>query len=162
MYKVSFLKDGHKVKHFNDKVTIVTLVGKVDLWTPFIKMPTELGDWLTKRGFSIYDDTVTSIGKAVCSPEDTFDPTLGAMIAESKAKIHLYVTMRNFCDKMITFYLKKLFGVTAIDFNMYKAAQHNDTLFAAYQKYHDLAMVERKHLNILLGHESNTKSSQEH
>lgn len=161
MYKVSFIKEYHKVKHFNDKVTIVTLVGKVDLWNPFLKMPTELEEWLTKRGFSIFDDTVTSIGKAVCSPEDTFDPTLGAMIAESRAKITLYVTMRNLCDKMITFYLKKLFGVTAIDFNMYKANQHNDTLFKAYQKYHDLAMVERKHLDTLIhgtSSESTTKS----
>ena len=160
MFKVSFKDDFKKVETFNDKDTIVTLVG-------FLNYPNEIWDvtvdnivnWMLLH--SSVDvkwrepgtDTfrLEFSGKSVCAEEDTYDKILGERIAESRAKIKLYKFMTTLCSKIMNDLYVKMYGNGEL---MRVNENHNeppkDCIQLAYMKYKNLWSREMKHLNDLL------------
>jgi hypothetical protein len=117
MFKVSFKKDCKKVQTFNDRATIVTIVGIMDypneLWTC---TPTSITDWLWHHpsiDVRVYGGNGLRLefsGKSVCSAEDTFNPIIGERIAESRAKIRLYKFVHTLLHKLYVYYFDIIFG----------------------------------------------------
>lgn len=52
--------------------------------------------------------TFTSIGKAMCNPDDTFDETTGRRIAESRAKLKLFKQLYRYANYNRTIAMKYL------------------------------------------------------
>ena len=170
MFKVSFKKNPQfpvkKVQRFNDgRVTVVTLKGVAQL-PVFLQyfIPHKVFDWAdTLKNvdveFTMKRMFITVTGKAICSKEDKVDKILGERIAEARAKLYLYKFMAHFLDKVWSYFIEQLCGTASI---RYTADVNKEHLSEAVNKYWRLYKDEDKHLNILLGHESNTESSQEH
>ena len=173
MFKVSFKENPQfpvkKVQRFNDdRVTVVTLKGVAEL-PVFLQyfIPHKVFDWTdTLKNvdveFTMRRMFITVTGKSICSKEDKIDKVLGERIAEARAKLHLYKFMMYFLDKVWTYFIEQLCGTALIKCTAYKKDVNKEHLSEAVNKYWRLYKDEQKHLNILLGHESNTKSSQEH
>lgn len=170
MFKVSFKENPQfpvkKVQRFNDgRVTVVTLKGVAQL-PVFLQyfIPHKVLDWAdTLKNvdveFTMKRMFITVTGKAICSKEDKVDKILGERIAEARAKLYLYKFMAHFLDKVWSYFIEQLCGTASI---RYTADVNKEHLSEAVNKYWRLYKDEDKHLNILLGHESNTESSQEH
>ena len=158
MFKVSFKDDCMKVQTFNDRATIVTMVGKLsmpdEIWDG---MSSKIADWMwhhpsvdvqwgngTKY---IQEFRLEFSGKSVCSQDDTFDAETGRRIAESRAKVRLYRFMANLCDQLATHYIAFLYGhgvkSTGADII-------NDGIIKDLKKYQELCIKESHHLGKLL------------
>ena len=173
MFKVSFKENPQfpvkKVQRFNDdRVTVVTLKGVAQL-PVFLQyfIPHKVFDWVdTLKNvdveFTMKRMFITVTGKSICSKEDKVDRVLGERIAEARAKLHLYKFMMHFLDKVWSYFIEQLCGTAAIKCIAHEKDVNKEHLSEAAYKYWRLYKDEQKHLNILLGHESNTKSSQEH
>lgn len=173
MFKVSFKENPQfpvkKVQRFNyDRVTVVTLKGVAEL-PVFLQcfIPHKVFDWTdTLKNvdveFTMKRMFITVTGKSICSKEDKIDKILGERIAEARAKLYLYKFMAHFLDKVWSYFIEQLCGTASIRCTAYKKDVNEEHLSEALNKYWRLYKDEDKHLNILLGHESNTKSSQEH
>ena len=173
MFKVSFKENPQfpvkKVQRFNDdRVTVVTLKGVAEL-PVFLQyyIPRKVFDWTdTLKNvdveFTMKRMFITVTGKSICSKEDKVDKILGERIAEARAKLHLYKFMMHFLDKVWSYFMEQLCGTASIKCTEYKKDVNKEHLSEAMNKYWRLYKDEDKHLNILLEHESNTKSSQEH
>lgn len=98
MIKVSSKEPSYKeVKRFNDKVTIVTLTGRMKLPKGLEHaMPYKFMDWIfvhTNPEINYEyggNMTIRAKGKAVRSDKDKDNPILAERIAESKAKLKIY------------------------------------------------------------------------
>ncbi len=173
MFKVSFKENPQfpvkKVQRFNgDRVTVVTLKGvtQVPVFLQYF-IPRKVFDWTdTLKNvdveFVMSKMYITVTGKSICSKEDKVDKILGDRIAEARAKLHLYKFMMHFLDKVWSYFIEQLCGTASIKCAANKKDVNKEHLSEAVNKYWRLYKDEQKHLNILLGHESNTESSQEH
>lgn len=173
MFKVSFKENPQfpvkKVQRFNDdRVTVVTLKGvaRVPVFLQYY-IPCKVYDWASTlknvdAEFGMSEMFITVTGKSICSKEDKVDKILGDRIAEARAKLHLYKFMMDFLDKVWSYFMEQLCGTAAIKCIADGKDVNKEHLSEAVNKYWRLYNDEQKHLNILLGHESNTKSSQEH
>ena len=173
MFKVSFKENPQfpvkKVQRFNDdRVTVVTLKGvtQVPVFLQYY-IPRKVFDWTSTLKnvdveFVMSEMSITVTGKSICSKEDKVDKILGDRIAGARAKLHLYKFMMDFLDKVWSYFMEQLCGTAKIQCVAHEKDVNKEHLSEAVNKYWRLYNVEQKHLNILLGHESNTKSSQEH
>lgn len=173
MFKVSFKENPQfpvkKVQRFNDdRVTVVILKGVVKL-PKFLQyfIPPKIFDWMETLKNVDAEVTMSRMfikvtGKSICAEEDTVDKVLGERIAEARAKITLYKFMCKFCIKVTDFFVEQLYGTSFLDIDRMYNINVKDNVDYAMGKYLHLYEKECKHLNILLGHESNTESSQEH
>jgi hypothetical protein len=159
MFKVSFKKDCKKVQTFNDRATIVTIVGIMDypneLWTC---TPTSITDWLWNHpsidvGVCRMDGfRLEFSGKSVCSAEDTFNPIIGERIAESRAKIRLYKFVHTLLYKLYVYYFDVILGDRYALCDIEKTIDYNKPggIFEEMGKYKDLLRKETLHLEKLL------------
>lgn len=173
MFKVSFKENPQfpvkKVQRFNDdRVTVVTLKGvtQVPVFLQYF-IPHKVFDWTdTLKNvdveFTMRRMLITVTGKSICSKEDKVDRVLGDRIAEARAKLHLYKFMAHFLNKIWTYFIEQLCGTALIKCTVDNEGTNKEYLGKAINKYWRLYKDEQKHLNILLGHESNTESNQEH
>ena len=173
MFKVSFKENPQfpvkKVQRFNDdRVTVVTLKGvtQVPVFLQYY-IPCKVFDWTNTLKnvdveFVMSKMSITVTGKSICSKEDKVDRVLGDRIAEARAKLHLYKFMAHFLNKVWSYFMEQLCGTALIKYTVDNKGTNKEYLGKAINKYWRLYKDEQKHLNILLGHESNTKSSQEH
>ena len=163
MIKVSFKGDFMKVKTFNNKCVIVTMVGRMtmpaELWQMF---PNEVANWIwshpsidaswgdcTKQ----YEEfRLEFSGKAVCHDEDSFDEETGKRIAESRAKIRLYKFIHTLLYKLYISYFGIIFGDRYALCNIDKTADYNKPggIFEEMGKYQALLIRESHHLGELL------------
>lgn len=173
MFKVSFKENPQftvkKVQRFNDdRVTVVTLKGvtQVPVFLQYL-IPHKVFDWISTLEnvdveFVMSKMFITVTGKSICSKEDKVDKILGERIAEAKAKLHLYKFMAHFLTKIWTHFIEQFCGTVLIKCIVDNEDTNKEYLGKAINKYWRLYKDEQKHLNILLGHESITKSSQEY
>lgn len=173
MFKVSFKENPlfpvKKVQRFNgDRVTVVTLKGVTQL-PVFLQyyIPCKVFEWTsTLKNVDVEFDMskmyITVTGKSICSKEDKVDKILGDRIAEARAKLYLYKFMMHFLDKVWSYFMEQLCGTATVKCIACEEDVNKEHLSEAVDKYWRLYKDEQKHLNILLGHESNTKSSQKH
>ena len=158
MFKVSFKDDCMKVQTFNDRATIVTMVGQMsfptELWSVF---PNKITNWMWHHpsvdaswGTCTKENEVIRLefsGKSVCSNDDIFSAETGRRIAESRAKIRLYRFMFNLCGQLATHYTALLYGhcVTKAGADVI-----NDGIIKDLKKYQELCIKESHHLGKLL------------
>lgn len=162
MFKVSFKKDCMKVQTFNDKATVVTIVGEMtipsEVWTAF---PDKITDWMWQHpsidatwGTCTKSEEVIRLefsGKSVCAEGDTFDENIGKRIAESKAKVKLYKFVHNLCEMLMKYYYGIMYGNAEFDIirESHEEAPKN-CLYLTCKKYRDLWIKESYHLGKLL------------
>jgi hypothetical protein len=163
MLKVSFKDDFMKVKTFNDKCVVVTMVGRMtmptDLWQIF---PNDIVNWMwnhptidaswgdcTKKQYEEF--RLEFSGKAVCHDEDYFNEEIGKRIAESRAKIRLYKFIHTLLYKLHVYYFGITFGDRYALGNI-KTADYNKPggIFEEMGKYKALFVKESHHLDELL------------
>ena len=162
MFKVSFKGNFKKVETFNDKATIVTLVGILTypngIWDI---TDSTISNWMflhpsidvkwgeppiTNNSFRLEFS-----GKSICAKGDTFDKVLGERIAESRAKIKLYKFMTTLCSKLLNDLYVKMYGNgELVRVNENHNEPPKDCIQLAYMKYKTLWSKELKHLNDLL------------
>lgn len=153
MLKVSFKEDYMRVQTFNDKATVVTMTGRVDLPDFWDNIPHIISNWMYDCPSIEVDATwnqliLISKGKSVCADEDTFDEEIGYRIAESRAMIKIYKFMEKLTDKLCQHYFKVLYGDADIHNIFYN--QKDESLYAAHQRYQALLIKESQHLGKLL------------
>jgi hypothetical protein len=159
MFKVSFKKESKKVETFNNKVTVVTLVGHVAISKEMYEMfPSKVSTWMfdhrsvdVSLGFGENGSTVLRLelsGKAVCSEEDAFDAVVGERIAESKAKIRLYRFMHTLLHKLYAHFITASIG----DYAAVRIEKEGNFggVFEVMGKYQGLLVKESHHLGQLL------------
>ena len=119
MWKVSFNKDTYKkVKVFNDKVTIVTLIAKVVIPKEIANhIPLKVFDWAQKHTnpkigiippYGIIE--LQAKGKAVRKDGDENKPLLTEKLAECRAKMSIYRFMVAFTEQYAKYYMKIIAG----------------------------------------------------
>lgn len=156
MFKVSF-KDkpnspAKTVQVFNDKATVVTLKGRMNMPFWFSYVPSKVNRWMHSYENVEFNDIVLDKalivvhGKAVCSESDTFNPVKGERIAEARAKKRLYRFMINMLRNLFNYYKKILVGDMQINF----PTSYKDGIFKELLKYEKLYARESEHLNKLL------------
>lgn len=167
MFKVSFKGEYKKVQTFNDRATLVTLVGEIKIsrriWIVFLE---EITDWILKsqsvkvswgnpiKGSEGLKLEIT--GKAVCSEGDTFNEVTGQRIAESRAKIKLYKFICTLCKKLMTSYKKIVYGQADHIIPVYNFKESElkepapDCLYVTLKVYEGLLIKEFHHLGGLL------------
>ena len=163
MIKVGFKGDFMKVKTFNDKCIVVTMVGKmtmpIDLWQI---LPNDVASWMwnhpsidaswgdcTKQ----YEELRLEFsGKAVCHDEDSFDEKTGKRIAESRAKIRLYKFIHTLLYKLHVYYFGITFGDRYAICDIGELADYDKPggIFEEMGKYKSLLDKETLHLEKLL------------
>ena len=160
MLKVSFKDDFKDTIVFQDKVTMVTLTGKVVMPEWSDQMPHEVTDWLNyhpsvevdnhwnKNGW--FEMTLKASGKAKCHKDDTPNSKLGERIAESRAKIRIYRFMQVLTDKLCAYYYALVYGKQGEATSNFVAPNDQTSLYLANKKYQKLLDHERHHLVELL------------
>lgn len=155
MWKVSFKDPKYKkVQKFNDRVTVVTLKGDMQIPIEVItSMPKEVYDWMSNKinpKVQVYHwqgiISITATGKAVKSEDDKDDPVLAERIAECRAKIAIYKFVTHLIEKYNKYYIKLIigkYGSTRPDYNQ------KDTPHSIHGKYSALCGKELKHLEEL-------------
>jgi len=156
MIKVSFKEPSYKkTERFNDKVTIVTLTGKTKLPKKLVHaMPMGFYDWLFKHTNPVIeygyegDITITAKGKTVRSDRDKDNPVLAERIAESKAKLKIYIFIHSFISKYVLEYNKLITGNNGL--MMHEGDVTDDSLFGMADKYQYFITTEKEHLESLI------------
>jgi hypothetical protein len=162
MLKVSFKEDCMKVQTFNDRATVVTMVGQMtipaNLWQIF---PEDITYWIWKHqeidatwGAYTKNKEVFRLefsGKSVCAEEDIFNAVTGQRIAESRAKIKLYKFMHNLCESLMKYYYAIMYGNAEFDVIRESHMEApKDCLYLTCKKYRELWIKESHHLGKLL------------
>lgn len=160
MFKVSFKKDSKRVKVFNDKVTIVTLVGFMDYPIDMRQVTSiSITKWMFNHpSIDVNWDVaekkirVEVSAKATCSKDDSFDAVIGERIAESRAKIKLYKFLHTLCHRLIYCYYSLIYGVPDGNGEMHTATNFgfHGGLQEVCRKYSNLWIKESWHLDKLL------------
>lgn len=156
MIKVSFKEPSYKeVKRFNDKVTIVTLTGRMKLPRSLEHaMPCNFMNWLclhTNPDITYEyggNMTIRAKGKAVRSDKDKDNPILAERIAESKAKLKIYSFMHSFISKYILEYSKLITGYA--EPLMCNVVVTEGSLYDMADRYSEYIATEQKHLSDLI------------
>ncbi len=164
MLKVSF--NNKEVKRFSsNKVTLVTLSGKINLSEDMYCFPDHILVWLrkyiknigiTEEGYNRSGFLIKVTGKAVCSEGDVVDPIFGERLAEARAKKILYRFMVNLSKQLFRYYFKILYGFTGID--NYKE-NNMDCLEGTIDKYEGLWKRENIHAINLVNDQFNRQST---
>ena len=163
MFKVSFNKESKRVQTFNDKVTIVTLTGRMKLPDWFHLIPTTIDDWLWEYPGVVYDvdlaaweAIIKTTGKATCSDGDKWDPIIGERIAEARAKLKLYRFVYNLAKRLVYYYFGIIYGVTQKKEYIHTAVRPKlyGGLVEDCKKYTALQIKESHHLGQLIEHGS--------
>lgn len=154
MLKVSFKEDYMRVQTFNDKATVVTMTGRVDLPDFWDNIPHTISNWMYDCSFIEVDATwnqliLISKGKSVCADEDTFDEEIGYRIAESRAMIKIYKFMYSLCTKLYRHYMNLAIGIDK-DKPFRPDSFCRGSLYDAKSKYQKLLVKESYHLGKLL------------
>lgn len=145
-----------KVQTFNDRATVVTMVGQMtfpsELWSVF---PDKIANWMWDHpivdascGACTNGHEVINLkfsGKSVCSSDDTFNVETGKRIAESRAKLKLYLFMSKLLKMLCEYYSRLLTGYMTIP-----TITGSEALNTAMMKYNALAFKESRHLGKLL------------
>lgn len=163
MFKVSFKNDFKKVQVFNDKCTVVTLVGHMHIptkvWSVF---PDTIANWMWQhpsinaswsKCLSPYDEVIRLefSGKSVCAEDDLFDARAGERIAETRAKIKLYKFVHNLCEMLMQHYYGIMYGNAEFDILSESHTEApKDCLYLTCKKYRELWIKESHHLGKLL------------
>lgn len=164
MFKVSFKDNSKKAQVFNNRATIVTLVGTMTfpttLWSVF---PDIIANWMWQHpsvdaSWSSHNKNLNMeairlevSGKSVCAEEDTFNPIIGERIAESRAKIKLYKFLHNLCEMLMNHYYDIMYGNAEIGtIRESHTEAPKDCLYLPCQKYRELWIKESRHLGKLL------------
>ncbi len=153
MLKTSFINDFKKVETYNNRCTVVTLKGLInipdDVWEI---IPESIKSWFWNLpDIDILGDRkgliITTVGKFVSAEEDTFDALLGERIAESRAKIKIYKFMCAFVQKMMEFYANLLYGklIDTGTAHTVTSSQYKGGLADVYEKYRAFLIKECKH-----------------
>ena len=152
MLKLSF-KNSCKRYNIDSKYTIVTLTGVSSFDCFMSQCPTSIIDWVEESHFieTWYNPILCHLvlkatGRAKCSPNDTYNPTIGEKLAEARAKIKLYKFMHTLCDKLIDYYMH-LIGDSPQHLT---SKMHNHGLLGASLKYKTLLCREEEYLEKLL------------
>jgi len=159
MFKVSFKNNFKKVQTSNNRVTEVTLTGRVSLpeWWHFV--PDHIFVWISyhpsvefKGILAGSRNLIIVTGKSKCAEGEAFDAVVGERIAESRAKIKLYKFMCTLCSKILHHYYAMLYGNggTAITATSPQNFPQKDCVSLTYKKYKELLSIEHQHLNDLL------------
>lgn len=118
--KVSFKGDYKDVLVFQDKVTVVTLTGKVVMPEWCDQMPLNVRVWISQHPSVEVDEhwvkdgvvmTLKASGKAKLHDGDTFDAKTGERIAECRAKIRIYRFMYTLTHKLYHYYMHIATGI---------------------------------------------------
>ena len=154
MFKVSFKEDYKDVLIFQNKVTVVTLTGRMmmglehiphHIWTWALNHPSVDVNVDYSNGHECW--ILKASGKAKCHKDDSPNPKLGERIAESRAKIKLYKFMQTLMYKFSVYYTKLLTGKEYME--VYAFCNSN-SLSCTLRKYTELLEHERYHLDELL------------
>ena len=162
MMKVSFKGDYKNILTFQDKVTVVTLTGKVVVELEHI--PHHIWTWAFEH--PSVDISVTynggnenwilkASGKSKCHSKDVPNAAIGKRIAESKAKIKIYKFMHTLCHKLYEYYyeiaLGDHYGVQIIEVGNYLHGKYQfGGIFRDMSKYQGLLIKESHHLGELI------------
>lgn len=158
--KVSFKRDYKDVVVFQDKVTVVTLTGKVVMPEWSDQMPHEINTWISLHP-SVDTDvhwikdsfvmTIKASGKSKCHSEDTPNAIIGERIAESRAKIRLYRFMYTLTRKLLQHYFTTMYGNREVDMVRESHTEPpKDCVWLACRKYKSLLIKESHHLGKLM------------
>ena len=156
MFKVSFKENAKKVQVFNNKDTVVTLIGKMDFPTKILNLtPQHILRWMWDHpsvDVSWGEPMKVEVsGKSICSDIDVFNPVLGERIAESRAKIKLYKFLHNLCEMLMNHYYDIMYGNAEIGtIRESHTEAPKDCLYLTCQKYRELWIKESRHLGKLL------------
>lgn len=158
MMKISFKGDYKDVLTFQDKVTVVTLTGKVVVELEHI--PNHI--WIWALTHPSVDISVTynggnenwilkASGKSKCHSEDTPNAIIGERIAESRAKIRLYRFMYTLTSKFLQHYFTTMYGNREVDMVRENHTEPpKDCVWLAHRKYKSLLIRESHHLGKLM------------
>ena len=154
MLKVSFKDENIIVRTFNDKATVVTMTGRVDLPDFWDNIPYSISSWIYDYSAIDVDGSwkqliIISKGKSVCADDDTFDEEIGYRIAESRAMIKIYKFMYNLCTKLYRHYMNLAIGIDK-DKPFRPDSFCRGSLYDAKSKYQKLLVKESYHLGKLL------------
>lgn len=157
MLKVSFKDDCMKVQTFNNKATVVTIVGELIIPNKLLYvLPPEIHKWINDHpAVDATSYALTNLkvsGKSVCSDEDTFNAETGKRIAESRAKIRLYKFMHTLCTKILLNFYGLMYGVPEGASAIHTAviSDSHGGLREECKKYATLWVKESQHLGKLL------------
>ena len=152
--KVSFKGDYKDVLVFQDKVTVVTLTGKVVMPEWCDQMPLDVRDWVSRHSSVEVDEhwvkdgvvmTLKASGKAKLHEGDTFDAKTGERIAECRAKIRIYRFMETLTNMLCEYYYGLVYGKEMLHFR-----ESHGGIYADHKKYANLLDHEKHHLVELL------------
>ena len=156
MWKVSFKDPKYKkVQKFNDRVTVVTLKGDMQIPIEVItSTPKEVCDWMMNKinpKVQVYHwqgiISITATGKAVKSEDDKDNPVLAERIAECRAKIAIFGFIAQFTQKYLNYC--KVLMVGKNGFIATRDVQ-KESIYGINERYCILWMKELKHLEKLL------------
>ena len=161
MFKVSFKKEYKKVQIFNNRATLVTLIGELKMPVAVYNvLPDVITDWMWEhQGIDVQWGNCSReqeafrlevTGKSVCAEGDVFDSLIGQRIAESRAKIKLYKFMHTLCEKTLHYYYSIMYGNAEVHLTESHTEAPKDCLHLTCQKYRDLLIKESYHLGKLL------------
>ena len=161
MFKVSFRDfDGpsKKVQTFNDRVTIVTLKGRMALPNWWYNIPSDILDWVRRHPSidaweSLANNELVIVvqGKTIRAEEDEDNPVIAERIAESRAKIRLYKFLEKLCEKLMKYYYGIMYGNAEFDvIRESHSEEPKDCIYLACKKYRELWIKEFHHLGKLL------------
>ena len=151
--ETDFLPHSKKVDVYGNKVTVVTLEGRIKSKLPRIPN-TEIVLYLASHPFVDQEHIfvldglhITACGKAKRADGDIDNPVLAERIAESRAKIKLYRFMTNLILRICKEIFKEMRGEDdIINFAYWK----RDSLYGDYMKHKTLLHNEEDHLEKLL------------
>lgn len=167
MIKVRFDVDNAKeVHYFNDKVVTVTLTGRIteDSFNdfPFSIIESMYLSDNPRFYHSVANNSeiVTVQGKAMKTDGDSFDPVVGERIAEGRAKLKLYNTIKSIAKKYIQYHMETIMGKNDEErIDWVNILSHNYSypcsIMQDYIKYEKLATKEREHLEELIEQANN-------
>ncbi len=158
MMKVSFKGDYKDVLTFQDKVTVVTLTGKVvielehiphHIWTWALEHPSVDISVTYNKGNENW--ILKTSGKSKCHSGDTPNDVIGERIAESRAKIRLYRFMYTLTSKLLQHYFITMYGNREVDMVRESHTEPpKDCVWLACRKYKSLLIRESHHLGELM------------
>lgn len=152
MIKLSFKNQRKDVRHYNDKVTLVTINGNLEISSDFF-LTTEVLDWLEKHplvesDYHGWGPHLSITARATKSDSDKFDPVFGERLAEARAKKYLYWAMYRICEIQ----MKEMCKIIGIESDSLVDISTNDpnNLFHDSEKYYGMYVKESEHIKELL------------
>lgn len=153
---IKFSNKTKVVKHFNDKVTFVTIGGHFQM-PEYILFSDKILEWINKHPLTNFwyggSGYLEVIGRATKCDTDTFDPVFGERLAEARAKKYLFWILYRVCEM----FLEELSKNIGLNMDNIRDTARDDsaeskTLLSDIRKYYNLYMKEAQHVEQLLKH----------